>query len=191
MTPQWQHWKHYKAHIIAYDITIQKFAKLLDVSSFACKIKFLNSHIKELEKLNITYNHYTIATKRSSRWQNFREAKHNYDNNYWELLLTLSSFPHQVVSDMEKVRQTLVNPSNMRVHMTANVTSLANEISAPQSPWLQFLDSPSGDQMRYLEYPSYLSLCWSQKLLTWNICSRAWHAWSLGQVHFQNAIPFD
>ncbi|KAK3088334.1 hypothetical protein FSP39_017783 [Pinctada imbricata] len=62
-----------------------------------------------------------------------------------DLLNRIETNPEQVVEAMESLRQTLISPSNMRIHMTANVGSLANEMTAPQSPWLQFLDSASGN----------------------------------------------
>ena len=43
MMSQIKHWKHYKAPLISYDVTTQKFANLLDVRSLACRIKVLNS----------------------------------------------------------------------------------------------------------------------------------------------------
>ena len=42
--------KHYEAHVITYDLRIQKFAQLRDVRSLACKLKVFNGRIRELGK---------------------------------------------------------------------------------------------------------------------------------------------
>ena len=57
ITSQLEHWKHNEAHLITYNVTIQKLAKLFGVRSLACKIKILILLlyqwviIRELEKV--------------------------------------------------------------------------------------------------------------------------------------------
>ena len=38
---------------------------------------------------------------------------------------------------MNKLRDHLTSPSNMRVHMTANMKKLTQEVPEPQAPWKQ------------------------------------------------------
>ena len=45
MKSQLKHWKYYKAQLIAYEETTQKFANLLGVSSLTSKIKVLNCRV--------------------------------------------------------------------------------------------------------------------------------------------------
>lgn len=58
------------------------------------------------------------------------------------ILKQLETDPDQVLKDMEQLRQTITSPSNLRIHLSANVESMT---SSPQSPWLQFVPSDITD----------------------------------------------
>ncbi|OWF39921.1 uncharacterized protein C05D11.1-like [Mizuhopecten yessoensis] len=57
-------------------------------------------------------------------------------------LKQLESDPDKVLRDIEQLRQTITRPSNLRIHLSANVESL---IPSPQSPWIQFVPSDITD----------------------------------------------
>ena len=60
MTSQSKHWNYYGAQVTAYDVTTQKFANLLDVSSLGCKTKVLNGPVPGIWKWTIEYLYVPI-----------------------------------------------------------------------------------------------------------------------------------
>jgi hypothetical protein len=49
---------------------------------------------------------------------------------------------------MDEVRRVLTSPSNLRIHMTADVDKLAGAVDTPQSPWQQFAAQKSADDVQ-------------------------------------------
>ncbi|XP_060071887.1 uncharacterized protein C05D11.1-like isoform X2 [Ylistrum balloti] len=58
-------------------------------------------------------------------------------------LKQLETDPDKVLKDIEVLKQTLTRPSNLRIHLSANVESLT---PSPQSPWIQFVPSDVPDE---------------------------------------------
>ncbi|KAK7094598.1 uncharacterized protein C05D11.1-like [Littorina saxatilis] len=64
-----------------------------------------------------------------------------------KVLETLESDPDKVVSDMNKIRNELLQPQNVRVHLSCDVTKLSKR-GSPVAPWISFLSNSvqaSGD----------------------------------------------